>query len=120
MRTILIKNLVVQFDTFDDGADQHTALDMIDEINDVLKQRFPDAQPHISQSTEYDATEAVREENIEITLPEDERSELIERILDHCYSGDREKYRESNRYHLNEKSDAELEDQWNEWVNAQY
>ena len=47
MKLVAIKNVTVQFDTFDDGADQHSAQDMIDEINAVIKQRLNDAQPHI-------------------------------------------------------------------------
>lgn len=45
MKSIIIKNLMVQFDSFDDGADKHNALNMMEEINEVLKQRFPDEQP---------------------------------------------------------------------------
>ena len=81
MRTIVIKNLIVQFDTFDNGADQHTALDMVDAMNDVLRQRFPDASPIIAQSTEYDCTEGIREENISIKIPEDE---LTHEMCPHC------------------------------------
>jgi len=66
MKTITVKNLIVQFDTDDEGADQHNALNMIEEMNEVLVQKFGENSPIIAQSTEYDCTEAIREENIEI------------------------------------------------------
>jgi len=47
MKSIIVKNLQIQFDTFDNGADRFTALDMLDEINTVLQKEFPDAQPQI-------------------------------------------------------------------------
>jgi len=37
MVTITVKNLKLQFDSFDDGADQHTVHDVIDLINDELR-----------------------------------------------------------------------------------
>lgn len=120
MKTISIKNLIVQFDTFDDGADKHTAMDMIDAMNEVLRQRFPDASPIIAQSREYDCTEAIREENIEIHLTPDDRTELINRIMENCFRTDRIKNEETNRAFLEEKSDEELQDYWDEWENAQY
>lgn len=45
MKSIIVKNLTIQFDSFDEGADRFTALNMLDEINTVLQERFPDAQP---------------------------------------------------------------------------
>lgn len=45
MKSIMVKNLTIQFDSFDEGADKFTALDMLDEINCKLKECFPDAQP---------------------------------------------------------------------------
>lgn len=47
MKSILIKNIRIQFDSFDEGADQHTALNTLDEINSVLQERFPDITPQI-------------------------------------------------------------------------
>jgi len=47
MKSIIVKNLQIQFDSFDEGADRFTALNMLDEINTVLQERFPDAQPQI-------------------------------------------------------------------------
>ena len=47
MKTITIKNLKIQFDTFDEGADKHNAFNMIDEINKVIQQRFNDSSPLI-------------------------------------------------------------------------
>ena len=47
MKTITVKNLKLQFDTFDEGADKHNAFDMIDEINKVIQQRFSDVSPLI-------------------------------------------------------------------------
>ena len=47
MKWIIVKNLTIQFDSFDEGADRFTALNMLDEINTVLQERFPDAQPQI-------------------------------------------------------------------------
>jgi len=47
MKSITVKNLSIQFDTFDDGADKHTALDMLDEINEELQKRFPTSSPQI-------------------------------------------------------------------------
>jgi len=65
MKSIIIKNLMVQFDSFDDGADKHNALNMMEAINEVLKQRFPDAQPTFFVS-------AIDDDDIEITDEEDE------------------------------------------------
>ena len=47
MKTITVKNLKLQFDTFDEGADKHNAFDMIDEINKVIQQRFSVVSPLI-------------------------------------------------------------------------
>ena len=47
MVTITVKNLKLQVDSFDDGADQHTVHDIIDDINEVLRQRFSDSQPKL-------------------------------------------------------------------------
>lgn len=38
---------MIQFDSFDDGADKHTALNTLEEINSVLQERFNDISPQI-------------------------------------------------------------------------
>jgi len=65
MKSIIIKNLMVQFDSFDAGADKHNALNMIESINEVLKERFPDEQPTFFVS-------AIDDDDIEISDEEDE------------------------------------------------
>lgn len=55
---------MIQFDSFDEGADQHTATATLDEFNTVLQQRFPDISPQIFVN-------AIDSDDIEIT-PEDE------------------------------------------------
>lgn len=65
MTKITVKNLTLQFDDFDDGADKHNALDMLDEINKVLKERFSEASPQIS-------TNIITDSDIEIEPVEDE------------------------------------------------
>ena len=47
MKSITLNNLTIQFDTDDDGADKHTAINMLDEINNVLRERFADDCPQI-------------------------------------------------------------------------
>ena len=47
MKAITVKNLKLQFDSFDDGADQHTVHDVIDEVNEILRQLFSDSQPQL-------------------------------------------------------------------------
>lgn len=47
MKSIIVKNLQIQFDSFDEGADKHTALNTLDEINELLQERFPDICPQI-------------------------------------------------------------------------
>ena len=47
MKSIMVKNLTIQFDSFDEGADRFTALNMLDEINVAIKEKFPDAQPQL-------------------------------------------------------------------------
>ena len=69
------------FDTDDDGADKHNALNMVEAMNDVLRANFPNATPIIAQSSEYDCTEEIRDENIEIITPEDE---LTHEMCPHC------------------------------------
>jgi len=54
MKSIIVKNITVQFDSDDEGADKHTALNMLDEMNSVLQEKFPDAQPQIFVSTIVD------------------------------------------------------------------
>lgn len=65
MKSIIVKNLMIQFDSFDERADKHTALNMLDEINEVLQERFPDAQPQFFVS-------AVDDDDIEISDEEEE------------------------------------------------
>jgi len=65
MKSILIKNLQIQFDSFDEGADKHTALNQLDEINEVLQERFPELTPQIFVS-------AVDDDDIEIADCDDE------------------------------------------------
>ncbi|MDZ7785971.1 MAG: hypothetical protein U5L95_02510 [Candidatus Saccharibacteria bacterium] len=65
MKSIIVKNIQIQFDSFDDGADKHTALDMLEEINTVLQQRFSDEQPQIFVS-------AIDDDDIEITNNEED------------------------------------------------
>jgi hypothetical protein len=38
---------MIQFDSFDEGADKHTALNTLDSINEVLQERFSDISPQI-------------------------------------------------------------------------
>lgn len=59
MKSVIVKNIQIQFDTFDHGADKHTAFDMLDEINTLLQKEFPDAQPQIFVN-------AIDEDDIEI------------------------------------------------------
>ena len=47
MKSIIVKNLMIQFDSFDEGADKHTALNTLDEINAVIQERFSDISPQI-------------------------------------------------------------------------
>lgn len=47
MKSIIVKNLQIQFDSFDEGADQHTAINTLEEINSVLQERFSDIQPQL-------------------------------------------------------------------------
>lgn len=71
MKSIIVKNLQIQFDSFDEGADKHTALNMLDEINSVLQERFPDITPQIFVG-------AVDDDDIEIADCEDEPEEITE------------------------------------------
>ena len=68
MSVIIVKNLQIQFDSYDHGADKHNALTMLDSINEVLQQRFPDTCPQI-------LTSAVDDSDIEIGEPEDDFNE---------------------------------------------
>jgi len=54
MKVVNIKGLTIQFDTSDEGADQHTATDMIDDINQLLQRMYTFAQPQIIMSS-FDA-----------------------------------------------------------------
>jgi len=68
MKSIIVKNLMIQFDSFDEGADQHTATATLDAMNEVLQERFPDISPQIFVN-------AVDADDIEIT-PQDDDEEL--------------------------------------------
>jgi len=56
---------MIQFDSFDEGADQHTARATLDEINSVLQERFNDISPQIFVN-------AIDADDIEITPQDDE------------------------------------------------
>ena len=60
MKSIIVKNLQIQFDSFDEGADKFTALDMLDEMNNKLRECFPDACPQLFVN-------AIDDDDIEIT-----------------------------------------------------
>jgi hypothetical protein len=65
MKVVNIKGLTIQFDTSDEGADQHTAHDMIDDINQLLQRNYSFAQPQIM-------FESFDGDNVEITSDENE------------------------------------------------
>ena len=65
MKSITVKNLQIQFDSFDDGADKHTATATLDEINEVLQERFPINCPQIF-------VEGIDDDDIEIADYEEE------------------------------------------------
>ena len=69
MKSIIVKNISIQFDSFDEGADKHTALNTLDEINAVLQERFPDITPQIFVN-------AIDDDDIEIAPQDDEDDEL--------------------------------------------
>ena len=56
---------MIQFDSFDEGADKHTALNMLDEINALIQQRFNDVSPQIFVN-------AIDDDDIEISDEPDE------------------------------------------------
>ena len=66
MKTITITGLQIQFDDFDEGADKHNALNMMDEINEVLQQRFPDKSPIIFVNGIDDSQIAIEDADEEI------------------------------------------------------
>ena len=68
MKTITITGLQIQFDTFDEGADKHNALNMLDDINELLQQRYPDASPIIFVN-------GIDDSQIAIENPEEEPEE---------------------------------------------
>ena len=65
MKTITITGLQIQFDTFDEGADKHNALNMMDDINEVLQQRFPDASPILFVNGIDDSQIAIEDPDVE-------------------------------------------------------
>jgi len=66
MKSIIVKNIQIQFDSFDNGADKHTALNTLEEINEVLQERFSENCPQIFVA-------AIDDDDIEIAdEPDDE------------------------------------------------
>jgi fructosamine-3-kinase len=65
MKSIIVKNLKIQFDSFDEGADMHTAINTLEEINSVLQERFPDIQPQLFVGS-------ITGDDIEITSEEED------------------------------------------------
>jgi hypothetical protein len=65
MKTITVTGLQIQFISFDAGADKHNALNMLDEINEVLQQRFPDASPIIFVNGIDDSQIAIEDPDLE-------------------------------------------------------
>jgi hypothetical protein len=68
MKSIIVKNVKIQFDSFDEGADKHTALNTLDEINAMLQERFNDISPQIFVA-------AIDADDIEITDEGDDESD---------------------------------------------
>ena len=68
MKSILVKNLTIQFDSFDKGADKHTAMATLDEINEVLQERFNDISPQIFVN-------AIDDDDIEVTDCDEDEDE---------------------------------------------
>jgi hypothetical protein len=60
MKSVIVKNLTIQFDTFDKGADKFTALNVLDEINELLQRTYPDSTPQLFVN-------AIDDDDIEIT-----------------------------------------------------
>jgi hypothetical protein len=60
MKSVIVKNLTIQFDTFDEGADKFTALNMLDAINELLQRTYPDSTPQLFVN-------AIDDDDIEIT-----------------------------------------------------
>jgi len=67
MKSIIVKNIQIQFDSFDEGADKHTAINTLEAINEVLQERLNVISPQIFVS-------AIDDDDIEIT-PEDPEDE---------------------------------------------
>jgi hypothetical protein len=65
MKSIIVKNVMIQFDSFDENADNSTAIQTIENINSVLQERFPDISPQIF-------TSAIDDSDIEIAEDENE------------------------------------------------
>jgi len=65
MKTITVTGLQIQFDSYDEGADKHNALNMLDEINTVLQERFPDKSPIIFVNAIDDSQIAIEDPDIE-------------------------------------------------------
>lgn len=68
MKSIIVKNLQIQFDSFDEGADKHTAINTLEEINSLLQERFSDITLQLFVG-------AVDDNDIEIADQPDEEDE---------------------------------------------
>ena len=67
MKTIRVKNITIQFNTDDEGADKHNALDMLDAINETLENMYPLTSPQIF-------TQGVDESDVDILEYETEEN----------------------------------------------
>ena len=60
---------MIQFDSYDHGADKHTALNTLETINEIIQQRLPDISPQIFVS-------AIDDDDIEISGDDDDNQEI--------------------------------------------
>lgn len=65
MKSIIVKNIMVQFDSFDDDVKKETVIDVLLMLNDELQQNFPDICPQIFVN-------AIDDDDIEIADVEEE------------------------------------------------
>ena len=65
MKSIIVKNLMIQFDSFDEGADKHTAINTLEKMNDVLREQFKDSVPQIFVAAIDDDDIEIADENPE-------------------------------------------------------
>jgi hypothetical protein len=72
MKSIIVKNLAMQFDSFDDGADRHTIHNMMEAINEVIRKSFPNEQPVFLVSVIDDSDFEIADESEyeEVELPD--------------------------------------------------